>query len=183
MTKGKILIISGPSGVGKSTVLKEVFAKVDNYFFSISATTRQPRPGETDGVEYYFISREKFEEMIAKDQLLEYAEYAGNYYGTPLEPIYSHSEKGDLVVLDVEVQGYQQIKKKIPEAVSVFIAPPSLEELEARLRGRLTETEERITKRLAIAKGELELAKTYDHIVVNDNVKDAAEKIFAVIQE
>ena len=179
--KGKIVIVSGPSGVGKSTVLHQVFDKLDRYFFSISATTRAPRPGETDGVEYYFISREEFEARIAQNRFLEYAEYAGNYYGTPIEPIYEHSAAGDVVFLDVEVQGYQQIREKIPEAVSVFIAPPSLEELESRLRGRLTETEERIEKRLSIAKRELALSDTYDHIVVNDTVENAAKRILAVI--
>ena len=154
--KGGIYIISGPSGAGKSTVLGKLFTKLDKYFFSISATTRAPRPGEEDGVNYYFVSREKFLSMIENDELLEYAEYVGNFYGTPLKPIYDHVNDGYAVFLDVEVKGKKQVSEKVPEAVSIFIAPPSLEELENRLRLRATDTEEAIAMRLNRAREELD---------------------------
>ena len=181
MSKGKIYIISGPSGVGKGTVIGELFKKLDRRWFSISATTRKPRPGEVDGVHYLFIDRESFSEMIEKDELLEYAEYNGNFYGTPMRPIMEHVEAGDDVFLDIEVQGSAQICRKIPEAVSIFIVPPTLEELGERLRGRNTESEEAILNRLKIAEEELKLAPTYDYTVVNDTVDKAVEKILDII--
>lgn len=180
-SKGKIVIVSGPSGAGKSTVLAQVMAAVDKPYFSISATTRAPRPGEVDGVDYHYITREAFQEMIREDALLEYAEYVGNYYGTPKRPIYDHVAEGYTVFLDVEVQGYRQLRAKVPEALSVFIAPPSLEVLAQRLRSRGTETEEKIAGRLKTAEAEIALAPTYDHVVVNDEVDRAAREILEIL--
>lgn len=180
-SQGGLFIISGPSGVGKSTVLKKVFEKVENCMFSISATTRLPREGETDGIEYYFISREKFIEMIEKGEFLEYAEYVGNFYGTPKKPILENLANGKNVFLDIEVKGCGQVREKMPEAVSIFIAPPNIEALEERLRGRKTEGEDKIKKRLEKAMEELEFAGTYDYIVVNDTPEHAAGEIIEII--
>jgi guanylate kinase len=180
--KGNIYIISGPSGTGKSTVLKEVFAQRENYYFSISATTRSPRPGERDGVEYFFIAKERFQEMIENDEFLEYAQYVENSYGTPRKPIEDKVQSGYDVIMDIEVQGAKQVKEKLPEAISIFIAPPSLEELERRLRGRSTETEETILERLETAKREIEQSTNYDHIVVNDEVSRAANEILSIMR-
>lgn len=181
MNKGKILIVSGPSGCGKSTVLGIVFSKIEKHYFSISATTRKPRQGEKDGVNYYFIDVKTFEKMIENGEFLEYAQFVGNYYGTPLKPIYEHAMAGDTVFLDIETQGFMQVKKKIPEAVSVFIAPPSLDVLEKRLRGRGTETDDVIRSRLETAGSEMALSNKYDHIVINDDVNRAAEEIIKII--
>jgi len=181
MNKGKIFIISGPSGCGKSTVLGILLKKLDRYFFSISATTRAPRPGETEGKEYYFISPKKFLSMIDNNEFLEYTQYIGNYYGTPILPIYEHIDAGYDVFLDVEVEGHKNIKKKIPEAISIFIAPPSIEVLAERLRKRSTETEDKILRRLETAEKEMALADTYDYIVINDNREVAANELFAII--
>ena len=180
--KGKIYIISGPSGVGKSTVLQEVFARRNNLFFSVSATTRAPRPGEVDGVQYFFLKREQFEEMLEQGAFLEHAQYVGNYYGTPLQPILDHVDQGHDVILDVEVQGFLQIKAKLPEAISIFVAPPSLDELGRRLRSRGTEAEERVLKRLERAAAELPYQSQYDHIVINDDVNQAADSIVAIMK-
>ncbi len=181
MNKGRIFIVSGPSGVGKGTVLAEVFKRIDRCWFSISATTRAPRPHEIDGVHYNFISRDKFLDMIQNGEFLEYAEYVGNYYGTPAGPIVEHIAAGIDVFLDVEVNGSGQLRRKIPEAVSIFIVPPSIEALGKRLRGRKTESEEKIAVRLEKAREEMQLASTYDYTVVNDNVLDAAEEIIRII--
>ena len=178
---GKILIISGPSGCGKSTVLNKVFESVTKHFFSISATTRAPRPGETDGVDYYFITKEQFLDMLHNGKLLEYTEYVGNFYGTPIDPIYEHAREGYTVILDVDVKGFEQITAKLPEAVSVFFAPPSMEELEKRLRGRGTETEETVHKRMLQAETEMAYADRYDHVIVNDTVERAAEELLSII--
>jgi guanylate kinase len=180
--KGNIYIISGPSGSGKSTVLKEVFAQRENYYFSISATTRSPRPGEQDGVEYFFITKERFQEMIENDEFLEYAQYVENSYGTPRKPVEDKVQSGYDVIMDIEVQGAKQVKEKLPEAISIFIAPPSLEELERRLRGRSTESEEKILGRLETARHELELSVNYDHKVINDEVSRAANEILSIMR-
>ena len=177
LKKGKLYIISAPSGTGKSTVIKNLMKLRDNLFFSVSATTRKPRPEETDGREYQFISREQFEDMIRDDEFLEYAEYVGNYYGTPTQPILDHTEKGFDVILDIDVQGHQQVIEKMPEAVSVFLAPPSLQELEARLRKRGTDSEESIRKRLAEAANEMQKSDQYDYVVINDDSIRAASEI------
>lgn len=180
-TGGALIIISGPSAVGKSTVLEKVMKRLPKYWFSISATTRNPRPGESDGVEYYFVSRDRFEQMIAQGELLEYMEYAGNYYGTPRTPIEDHVRDGYIVILDVDVRGKLNIRERYDEGVSVFIAPPSLEELESRLRGRGTETEAVIQKRLAAASHELSYKDTYDFVVVNNDADKAADELLQII--
>ena len=147
MRKGLLVVISAPSGGGKGTILKELFAQDDNLVLSVSATTRKPRPGEEDGKQYYFISREEFESLIAQGKMLEHAEYVGNYYGTPKEPVEQWTSQGRDVVLEIEVQGGAQIKKLMPDCVSVFILPPSMAVLEKRLRGRGTEDEATVQKR------------------------------------
>lgn len=181
MRKGKIIIISAPSGTGKGTVISRMFELRDGIELSVSATTRAPREGEIDGVHYHFISREAFEQMIDKKEFLEYAEYAGNYYGTPLPPLLDKTARGIDVVLEIEVQGFRQVKSKVPDAVAVFLAPPSLEELERRLRNRGTETEESINRRLTAAVTELAQKDDFDYIVVNDMVDRAAREIIEII--
>ena len=182
MKKGKLYIISGPSGCSKSTVLREVFRHRRNIFFSVSATTRGPREGEVDGKDYYFVTREEFERMIGADELLEHAQYVSNYYGTPRKPVEAMLSEGNDVVLDIEVQGAGQVKTKMPEAVSLFILPPSLEELERRLRGRGTETEEKIRSRLNQAEREIAKSGSYDYRVVNDDVERAAGEIVQIMR-
>ena len=179
--KGTLFVITGPSGAGKGTVLKKVIQSLEGLYFSVSATTRKPREGEVDGVHYHFLTKERFEELIEKDRFLEYARYAENYYGTPLDPVEEHLEQGHDVILEIELQGALQVKKRLPKAVLVFIAPPSFEELENRLRGRGTETEEVIRKRLAIARQECANMDEFHFIVVNDKVEDAADRLRAII--
>ena len=181
MKTGKTFIISGPSGVGKSTVLRELLRDRDDLYFSISATTRAPREGEIDGVHYHFINVDRFREMIQEDEFLEYAEYVGNFYGTPKAPVEKWLEEGHDVVLEIEVQGGRQIKKVAPDCVSLFILPPSLKVLEKRLRGRGTETEEVIEKRLAAAADEIRCVKDYDYAVINDTVEQAVLDIEAIL--
>lgn len=179
--KGTLFVITGPSGAGKGTVLKQVIQSLEGLYFSVSATTRKPREGEVDGVHYHFLTKERFEELIEKDRFLEYARYAENYYGTPLDPVEEHLEQGHDVILEIELQGALQVKKRLSKAVLVFIAPPSFEELENRLRGRGTETEEVIRKRLAIARQECANMDEFRFIVVNDKVEDAADRLRAII--
>ena len=179
--KGTLFVITGPSGAGKGTVLKQVIQSLEGLYFSVSATTRKPREGEVDGVHYHFLTKERFEELIEKDRFLEYARYAENYYGTPLDPVEEHLEQGHDVILEIELQGALQVKKRLPKAVLVFIAPPSFEELENRLRGRGTETEEVIRKRLAIARQECANMDEFRFIVVNDKVEDAADRLRAIM--
>ena len=181
MNKGSLFVITGPSGAGKGTVLKEVIKSLDRLYFSVSATTRKPREGEVDGVHYHFLTKERFEELISADRFLEYAQYAENYYGTPLDPVLDQLEQGNDVILEIELQGALQVKKRMPQAVLVFIAPPSFEELEDRLRGRGTESEEVILRRLAIARQECANMDQFRYIVVNDEVPDASDRLRAVI--
>ena len=174
----KLFVISGCSGVGKGTVLKEFMARnIEDFMLSVSCTTRKPRPGEVDGINYFFMSVEEFQDCIKKDKFLEYAQFAGNYYGTKQKYINQKFAEGLNIILEIETQGALQVKKKMPEAVLIFIAPPSVEELEHRLRGRHTEDEETIKKRLDLVKVELERSKQYDYIVVNDDLERAVSEI------
>ena len=179
--RGKLFVVSGPSGVGKNTLLNAVVARSVHVRYSISATSRAMRPGEVDGKSYYFVTREQFEKLIADDALLEYAEYVGNYYGTLEAPVNEKLDEGFDVILEIEVQGAMQIKKKRPDAVMVFIAPPSFEELASRLRGRGTEDEAKVQKRLETAKGELEQKDRFDYVVVNDTVDRAVDEIKGIL--
>lgn len=182
MTKGSVFIISGPSGSGKDTLLKVLFEKHPEIAFSISSITRDMREGEKEGEKYNFISREKFEKMIENDELLEYNVYVNNYYGTPKAPVIEATEKGLDIIIEVDVNGAANIRKKLPEAVSIFIMPPTFNELERRLKGRGTETDEVIAKRMGEALGEIKRATEYDYIVVNDDIEVAVDNIHAVIQ-
>ena len=180
MSKGKLFVISGASGVGKSTVLKQVMARRDDLLFSVSATTRPPRPGEEDGVHYYFVTKERFEEMIRQDAFLEYDAHADNYYGTPRAQAEEKMQRG-LLLLDIEPMGAKQVKQTAPDATLIFIMPPSEQELERRLRGRGDTPEEQIKLRLERAAWEMEQRKWYDYIVVNDDATRCAEEILTII--
>ena len=182
MNEGLLVVISAPSGGGKGTILKELFAKDDNLVLSVSATTRSPRPGEEHGKQYYFLQKEEFEELISQGKMLEYAQYVGNYYGTPREPVEQWMAQGKDVVLEIEVQGGAQIKKLMPGCVSIFILPPSMEVLEKRLRGRGTEDEATVRKRLEKAREEIPHAKDYDYVVFNDRLEDAVEDLRAILR-
>lgn len=178
---GKLMVISGPSGVGKGTVVKAMMAKRDDLYFSVSATTREPRPGEVDGRDYYFVTRERFLDMIGRGEMLEYDEHNRNFYGTPRCQIEEKRDKGH-VLLDIEPVGAQNVKKNYPEAVLVFIMPPSVEELERRLRGRNDTPEEQIAIRMDRAKWEIEQRSWYDHVVVNDDPERCAEEILRFLE-
>ncbi len=181
MKKGKTFIVSGPSGVGKSTVLQALLSKRDDLYFSVSATTRPAREGETDGVHYHFLDVETFQQWIAEDQFLEYAEYVGNFYGTPKRFVDEAMEQGKDVILDIEIQGAIQIAAKRPETIRIFIAPPSWAELERRLSSRGTDSQEKIQKRLVRAKVEFQTAHTYDYFVINDSVENAVRELEAIM--
>ena len=180
--KGKLLVISGPSGAGKSTVVFKAIEGREDICFSTSVTTRSPRPGEVDGREYFFVNFERFREMVENDELLEHAEYVANRYGTPRAYVEQRMAEGMNVLLDIEVQGARQVRKKMPDAVLIFIAPPSIEELERRLRGRGTDTEAAIEGRLIRASQEFQEADFYDYLIVNDDVEKAAAKLNAIIE-
>ena len=179
--KGKLFAISGPSGVGKNSVLNRVLQLRDRVQYSVSATSRPMRPGEIDGKSYYFVTREQFEQMIAAGELLEHAEYVGNCYGTPKSYVERRCAEGMHVLLDIDVQGVHQISENRPDAIRVFMMPPSLAELERRLRGRHTDDEQKICERLAQARRECALAYTYDYIVINDDPDVAAKELDAII--
>lgn len=181
MYKGRTFIISGPSGVGKSTVLKELFKDREDLYFSVSATTREPRPGEVDGVHYHFTDVDEFRKMISEDAFLEYAEYVGNFYGTPKKFVDAAMDQGRDVILDIEIQGAQQVCAKRPETVRIFIAPPSWAELERRLTDRGTDDEDKVQKRLLRAKVELKMADRYDYFVVNDTVDNAVFQLKSIL--
>ena len=181
MSKGRSFIISGPSGVGKSTVLGALMEERKNLYFSVSATTRQPRPGEENGVHYHFLTLDTFREWIAQDEFLEHAEFVGNCYGTPKKYVYEAMDRGQDVILDIEVQGAMQVAEKMPEVVRIFIAPPSWAELERRLTARGTDTPEKIQGRLARAKEEVKLAGTYNYFVINDSVDNAVRELNAIM--
>lgn len=180
--KGILFVLTGPSGVGKGTILSEVRARREDVYLSISATTRQPRKGERDGVHYFFLTREQFDEKVAQDGFLEHAEFSGNCYGTPAEPVDAQLNDGRDVILEIEVQGAMQVHEKRPDAVRIFIAPPSFEELERRLTGRGTEAEEAVRRRLETARYELTLAPQFDYIVVNNTVEQAVSDVLAILQ-
>ena len=180
--KGKLLVISGPSGAGKSTVVFKAIEGRNDVCFSTSVTTRSPRPGEVDGREYFFIDFKRFHEMVENDELLEHAEYVTNCYGTPRAYVEQRLNEGMNVVLDIEVLGARQVRKKMPGAVLIFIAPPSLIELERRLRGRGTDTEEAVQGRLARARQEYQEADFYDYLIVNDDAEKAAKQLNAIIE-
>lgn len=179
---GKLIVISGASGVGKGTVVKKMMARRKNLYFSVSATTRPPRPGEVDGKDYYFVTRERFQEMIRRGEMLEYDEHAKNFYGTPRAQVEEKRAKGH-VLLDIEPNGAKNVKNNYPEAELVFIMPPSVEELERRLRGRNDTPEDQIAIRMERAKWEMAQRTWYDHVVVNDDAGRCAEEILSLIEK
>lgn len=179
--KGKLIVISGPSGAGKSTVVFKAIEGREDVCFSTSVTTRKPRPGEVDGREYFFVDPDRFKEMVENDELLEYAEYVANSYGTPRAYVEEKLEAGLNVLLDIEVQGARQVHEKMPDAVKIFIIPPSLETLEKRLKGRGTDTERAIEARLIRARQEYQEADFYDYLIINDDADKAAKELSAII--
>lgn len=179
---GKLIVISGASGVGKGTVVKKMMARRKDLYFSVSATTRPPRPGEVDGKDYYFVTRERFQEMIRRGEMLEYDEHAKNFYGTPRAQVEEKRAKGH-VLLDIEPNGAKNVKNNYPEAELVFIMPPSVEELERRLRGRNDTPEDQIAIRMERAKWEMAQRTWYDHVVVNDDPERCAQEILKIIAE
>lgn len=180
--RGLLIVLSGPSGVGKGTVRKELFSQPDtNYEYSISMTTRKPREGEVDGIDYFFRDKEEFEALVEQGKLLEYAQYVGNYYGTPIDYVNETLDAGRDVFLEIEVQGATQIRDKVPDGLFIFLAPPSLSELQARLVGRGTESEEVIANRIAAANKELEMMNLYDYVVENDEVQLACDRINSIV--
>ncbi len=181
-TRGSLIVLSGFAGVGKGTVLKSLFETQEGYAYSVSATTRQPRPGEVDGVHYFFVSKERFEEMIRDDELLEHASYVGNYYGTPRAYVEQKLDEGFDVILEIEVQGALKIKEKVPEAVLIYMLPPSADILYERLKGRGTETDEVIGRRMKKAAQEAESVEQYDYMVVNDDADECAARLHALIR-
>ena len=181
--RGLLIVLSGPSGVGKGTVRKAIFDNYSNEFdYSISMTTRKRREGEKEGIDYYFRTKEEFEQLIAEDGLLEYAEYVGNYYGTPLAYVNQTLDEGRDVFLEIEVQGALKVREKMPEGIFIFLSPPDLDELKSRIVNRGTDSDEMIERRMHKAVEELKLIQYYDYVVENDTVKNAARKIRNIIE-
>lgn len=182
MNRGKLLVLSGPSGAGKSTVVAELLRRCPDLYFSISATTRPQRPGEANGVNYWFVTREEFDALLARDALLEHAEYVGNCYGTPAEPIDAALATGRDVLLDIEVRGAMQVRQKRPDAVTVFLTAPSFAELSRRLTGRGDTAPDKVRSRLETARWEYSQATNYEYLVVNDRVETAVEELTAILR-
>ena len=182
MSKASLFVISGPSGAGKGTLVNRIVKRAPDSWVSISATTRPPRTGEVDGVSYFFMSVEEFEAAIERDEFVEWARVHSNYYGTPVAPIEEHLNAGSNVLLEIDVQGGFQVAEKFPDAKLVFIAPPSMEVLEQRLRARATDSEEVIAQRMANAAGEMEASKRYDVVIVNDDLEEATETLLKVLE-
>ena len=181
MKKGLLIVVSGPSGTGKGTVCGELLDSMPELAYSISATTRAPRAGEVDGKNYYFLTKERFEELISEGGFLEYANVYGNYYGTPLVKIKERLAEGNDILLEIDTQGALEVMKKCPDGLFIFLLPPSLGELERRIRGRGSETEESLKKRLGNAKAEIAIGEKYKYVVVNDTVKKAVARIKSII--
>ena len=182
MNPGLLIVVSGPAGVGKGTIVRKMLEKNSKFVLSVSATSRAPRPNESEGNNYYYKTREQFEAMIKNDELIEWVEYCDNYYGTPRELVLSEIEKGNVVLLEIEVDGALNVKRMFPDCILCFIIPPDFSELEKRLRGRGTDTEESITKRLSRAKEEFKLIKEYDYLILNDSIENAAQRFFSIVQ-
>ncbi|MBK1988749.1 guanylate kinase [Sphaerospermopsis aphanizomenoides BCCUSP55] len=178
---GKLIVLTGPSGVGKGTLMKSLLHRHPELYYSVSVTTRSPRPGEINGKNYYFISRSKFEQLVAQGEFLEWAEFAGNYYGTPRADVLDQIQSGKLVVLEIELEGARQIRNSFPKALSIFILPPSFSELEKRIRGRGQDSEEAIARRLHRAQEEIQAADEFDIQIVNDNLEIALNQIETVL--
>ena len=181
MNKGLLIVVSGASGTGKGTVCKKLLNDLPEMYYSISATTRQPRKGETDGVEYFFITVEEFKSKIAEGKFLEYAEVYGNFYGTPLYKIEEHLQRGENVLLEIDTQGALKVMEKCPDGVYIFLLPPSLKELLSRIKNRGTEDEETLKRRFESAAAEIAIGKKYQYVVVNDVIDNAVEKIKSII--
>ena len=181
LNKGAILILSGPSGCGKSSLLKKLYEQIDNYYFSISTTTREPRVGEQDGVDYFFVTKEEFEKDIKEDNFLEYAKVHDNYYGTSLKPVYQALDESKLVIFDIDVQGHKLVRDRIGDIVtSVFITTPDLKELESRLKNRATDDDHIIENRLKNAKIEINYIDQYDYFIINDDLQEASKELNAI---
>lgn len=179
MTRGKLIVLSGPGGVGKSTIVKEL-RQLEHFYFSVSATTRQPRPGEIDGEAYHFVSEETFQNMIDDEVFLEWADFAGARYGTPRGPVIAALDAGKNVLLEIEIDGARQVKARMPEALMVFLQPPSMQELESRITNRGTDSPERIAARLALARSEMAAAGEFDHLLTNHRVEEVIEALVSL---
>ncbi|MDI9482002.1 MAG: guanylate kinase [Bacillota bacterium] len=182
MKSGLLVVVSGPAGVGKGTVVSRARKKNKNIVYSVSATSRKPRPGEKDGTNYYFVSRERFKEMIRKQELVEWVEYCGNFYGTPRAYVEEQLKKGRIVLLEIEVKGASNIKKQYPECVSIFIAPPDLDELKKRITNRGTEPPDVIEERMRRAEKEMEHISEYDYVVINDTVDNSSNRLLEILE-